>query len=205
MEIGDRELDNLVPCVSVQKYEASNGTEYFISMEAHKMSNIEWFDYHVFLFVSQIYWFCFGKRLYWDAPLHSYEALFGFLRLRIDPNPGGKEIPEIHGCGLIREVHVYGTSLGTGQQSVGSQHRGFGKRLIQVAEEITAQHGYKKTAVIAGIGTREYYKNKCGYAKGTHYMLKDISSYPVVQNFANRLFFFNLLVVAAFYILSRLG
>jgi ELP3 family radical SAM enzyme/protein acetyltransferase len=205
MEIGDRELGELSPQLIVRKYEASNGIEYFISFEAHKMSNIEWFDYHVFLFVSQLYWFLAGKRCYWDAPLENYEALFGFLRLRIDPNPGGKDIPEINGCGLIREVHVYGTSLGTGQQSVGSQHRGFGKRLIQVAEDITLQHGYTKTAVIAGIGTREYYKNKCGYTKGMHYMLKDIRRDPSFYHSANRLFFINLLVIAVFYMLSKLS
>jgi hypothetical protein len=48
---------------------------------------------------------------------------------------------------------------------------------MQVAEEIIASHGMNSSAVIAGVGTREYYKNKCGYElKGT-YMVKQLQRY----------------------------
>jgi histone acetyltransferase (RNA polymerase elongator complex component) len=120
-------------------------------------------------------WLFTGTKVYWPGNLDSYTALFGFLRLRIDPEPGGDFVPEIQGCGLIREVHVYGTSLGVGKDAMGSQHRGYGQLLVNQAEKICADHGLTKTAVIAGIGVREYYKNKCGYTKGQAYMLKNIS------------------------------
>ena len=38
-------------------------------------------------------------------------------------------------------------------------------------------NGFTKTAVIAGVGTREYYKNKCGYYLGDTYMLKNLQTY----------------------------
>ena len=42
------------------------------------------------------------------------------------------------------------------------QHVGFGRRLMEDAEDIAAAAGYSRLAVIAGIGTRNYYR-KLGY------------------------------------------
>ena len=69
---------------------------------------------------------------------------------------------------------MYGTSLGVGSGSDGSQHRGFGKFLMATAENIAKNAGWDKVAVIAGVGTREYYKNKCGYRLDGTYMVKDL-------------------------------
>jgi histone acetyltransferase (RNA polymerase elongator complex component) len=145
------------------------------------MNKIETAKYYAFLLYAAFYWFFTGIQLFWNGSTSTYEACFGFLRLRIDRKPGGDYNKEINGCGLIREVHVYGTSLTTGSGTKGSgtkgsQHRGFGQAMMKTAEAIILQHGLKKAAVIAGIGTREYYKNKCGYKKGTHYMLKNLKS-----------------------------
>ena len=171
MEIGDKEHDGLEPILVVRKYAASEGTEYHISVEAHKMSLLQ----------AIIYWllvawnWLIGGGGYWAGDLATYIGLYGFLRLRFDPAPGGDFIPEINGCALIREVHVYGTSVGVGAATPGgSQHRGFGKLLMKTAETIATQNGWKKIAVIAGIGTREYYKNKCGYRLEGTYMVKDL-------------------------------
>ena len=171
MEIGDKEHDGLEPILVVRKYAASEGTEYHISVEAHKMS----------LWQAIIYWllvawnWLIGGGGYWAGDLATYIGLYGFLRLRFDPAPGGDFIPEINGCALIREVHVYGTSVGVGATTPGgSQHRGFGKLLMKTAETIATRNGWKKIAVIAGIGTREYYKNKCGYRLEGTYMVKDL-------------------------------
>lgn len=173
-EIGDRELDDLNPKLVVRKYEASKGTEYHISVEAHTMSWHQTVNYCLFFVSAFLLWALTGKKSYWQGDMSSYAALFGFLRLRIDPEPGGDFVPEINGCGLIREVHVYGTSLGVGKNAVGSQHRGYGQLLVKTAEDICAAKGLKKMAVIAGVGTREYYQNKCGYSKGDAYMLKTL-------------------------------
>ena len=177
MEIGDKELDNLTPIIVVRKYIASEGIEYHLSVEAHDMSYYQKFMYYMYFAYAYIFWFITGKWTHWSGNLDSYTGLFGFLRLRFDPSPGGDFIPEINNCALIREVHVYGSSLGVGTDSFGSQHRGFGKLLVKTAEKISSMNGWKKTAVIAGVGTREYYKNKCGYTLGNTYMLKNIEPY----------------------------
>jgi len=96
--------------------------------------------------------------------------------LRIDPDPGLGLVEELVGSGLIREVHVYGmsTSVCTSNE-ISSQHKGVGQRLIAVAEEIIKSHGLNKSAVIAGIGAREYYKNKCGYELDKYYMTRKLT------------------------------
>ena len=177
MEIGDKELDNLEPILVVRRYVASEGYEYFISFEAHAMNIWQKASYYLWFCWAFIYWLFTGDRIYWSGDIASYSGLFGFCRLRFDDNPGSDIVPEINGCALIREVHVYGFSLGVGDDSVGSQHRGFGKLLVKTAEEISAMNGFRRSAVIAGVGTREYYKNKCGYTKGQTYMLKNLTEY----------------------------
>jgi len=75
---------------------------------------------------------------------------------------------------MIREVHVYGKSLSVNSKQKSSQHKGYGKYLVSIAELIAIDNNYKKMSVIAGIGTREYYKNKCGYHLEGSFMVKDI-------------------------------
>ena len=157
----------------VRKYDASEGIEYHISMEAYDDSLVDMLKYYIFLVYSMIIFLVYGKRIYWGGS-KNYCALFGFLRLRIDPNPGGDIIPEINNTALIREVHVYGNSLGVGSNAKSSQHKGYGKKMMNAAENIALQHNFKKMSVIAGIGSREYYKNKCGYYLSGTYMVKDI-------------------------------
>jgi len=177
MEIGDMELESHEPILVVRKSAASKGIEYHLSMEAHKMDRSQRFAYNVDRALNAAQWLFTGKWNYWAGNLKSYTGLYGFCRLRIDPNPGGTFLPVLHGCGLIREVHVYGFSLGVGTDAIGSQHRGYGKMLVAKAEELTALNGLLKTAVIAGVGTREYYKNKCGYHKAETYMKKELAPY----------------------------
>lgn len=97
------------------------------------------------------------------------DKLVALLRLRF---PGETFLPELSGCAIVREVHVYGKQIAVGGHLKGeNQHVGWGSRLMAKAEELAAEAGYKKMAVIAGIGTREYYK-KSGYALVGSYMLK---------------------------------
>uniref|UniRef100_A0A6C0D8V2 tRNA carboxymethyluridine synthase n=1 Tax=viral metagenome TaxID=1070528 RepID=A0A6C0D8V2_9ZZZZ len=177
-EIGDLEHDNHKPILAVRRYTASQGTEYHISIEAHTMDTYQKLIYYLILAWNFIRLFVSQKHSYWNGDLASYIGLYGFLRMRFDPAPGGKEdeifIPELQGCALIREVHVYGTSMGVGVEGSGSQHKGHGKWLMATAEQIALDAGYKKVAVIAGVGTREYYKNKCGYHLEGTYMVKYI-------------------------------
>lgn len=174
MEIGDKENETFEPIVVVRKYEASEGVEYHISVEAHVMDRFQRFWYMIMVFVNYLMYLITNKHHYWSGNMATYIGLYGFLRLRFDPNPGGDFIREINNCALIREVHVYGTALGVGVEGNGSQHRGYGKLLMSTAETIAKEHGWKKAAVIAGVGTREYYKNKCGYSLDGTYMVKEL-------------------------------
>jgi histone acetyltransferase (RNA polymerase elongator complex component) len=177
MEIGDKEHDNLKPITVLRQYKASDGIEYHISIEAHKMDFFQTLMYYLDMFANFLLLLFTCEHYYWAGNIDSYIGIYGFLRLRFDKDPGGDFIPEIKGCALIREVHVYGTSLGINLEhsdSSGSQHRGFGKLLVKTAEIIVKEAGYKKIAIIAGVGTREYYKNKCGYHLEGTYMVKDI-------------------------------
>jgi histone acetyltransferase (RNA polymerase elongator complex component) len=110
--------------------------------------------------------------------------LYSFLRLRLSSNSGktdtGKIIfPELIDCALIRELHTYGkvvpctknNHLYTDNKILLSQdnqvqHKGYGKELINIAEDIALNNNYKKIAVIAGVGVREYYR-KQGYIHDT--------------------------------------
>jgi len=98
----------------------------------------------------------------------------GFLRLSL---PDLDETPiteELAGAAIIREVHVYGQSLGIGKSISGkAQHLGLGKALIERAVAIATEAGYKKVAVISAIGTREYYRKR-GFADGKLYQIMEL-------------------------------
>lgn len=178
MEIGDEyhllESSSLV----VRSYVASEGLEYYISIESNIKTNIlskNWWIYAWFVIMYWIKLIFTGQKIWWAGNMNTYNGLIGFCRLRIDSNPGGGFIKELANCALIREVHVYGHSLGVGNSGASSQHLGFGQLLVNTAEEIAVQNGFTKTSVIAGVGTREYYKNKCGYYLEGTYMNKNLN------------------------------
>jgi len=162
----------------VRKYIASEGIEYHITYEIEKQY---WnWSYIVFCLTYCIYWI-FGQTIYYQGDREQYCGLFGFLRLRIDPCPGLDIVDELVGCGLIREVHVYGISTSVGNiNDSSSQHKGVGQLLVKTAEDIIRSHGLRKSAVIAGIGAREYYRNKCGYELGKYYMIKNLPFYKII-------------------------
>ena len=87
----------------------------------------------------------------------------GFVRLRLSRAAGAGIFPELESCALVRELHVYGVLIATDNKVKRSaQHVGFGKRMMLHAEKIAWRRGYRKMAVIAGVGTRNYYR-KIGY------------------------------------------
>jgi len=81
---------------------------------------------------------------------------------------------DLEGAALIREVHVYGQSLPVGaEQSGAAQHVGLGTRLIEAAAEIARSHGFDRLAVIAAVGTRNYYQKR-GFERGALYMVRNV-------------------------------
>jgi len=110
----------------------------------------------------------------------SYESknrdiLYAFVRLRIPNNATDVIFPELKNAGLIRELHTYGALQTVGKKSKAVQHKGLGKKLIAEAEKLIKKHGLKKSAVISGIGVRDYYR-KLGYKLEGTYMIKKLGN-----------------------------
>jgi elongator complex protein 3 len=123
--------------LSILKYKASGGDEYFIQAESKDRKTI-----------------------------------YGFCRLRlISHNAQRISHNVLDGAALIRELHVYGELVPVGKNKI-VQHAGLGKKLMSEAEKIARAAGYKKIAVIAGVGAREYYR-KLGYKLEESYMVKN--------------------------------
>jgi elongator complex protein 3 len=112
------------------------------------------------------------------------DQLAGYLRLSF-PDLSEKEgqyiyeqvnaeIPELSGCAIIREVHIYGQSLQFGTEKSGAaQHVGLGSNLIEKAVDLCKRKGIKQLAVIAAIGTRQYYLER-GFCGGELYMIRQV-------------------------------
>jgi elongator complex protein 3 len=84
------------------------------------------------------------------------------------------QLPILHECALIRELHVYSNLSNVGNNIEASyQHKGYGKRLIEEAERISKEQGYTKIAIISGTGVRNYYR-KLGYTLKDTYMYKEL-------------------------------
>ena len=85
----------------------------------------------------------------------------GFLRLSLPHQDQTPLTDELAGAAIIREIHVYGQSVGIGESQPGrAQHLGLGSQLIDEAVRLSQEAGYKKLAVISAIGTREYYRKR---------------------------------------------
>ena len=95
------------------------------------------------------------------------DLLVGFCRLRFPADPVRQELTD---AAVVRELHVYGGEAGIGTGEGEWQHKGYGRRLLRRAEEITADAGFDKLAVISGIGAREYYRQKLGYHQDGPYV-----------------------------------
>ena len=139
--------------VMIRKYKASQGIEYFISVESE-----------------------------------DNKAVYGFIRLRI-PSKSSRFAMiyrnTLENKGLIRELHVYGSLQRVHEKStknsIKSQHRGIGKRLLKEAERIAKyNHMCTGMAVISGIGVREYYE-KQGYVLQNHYMVKEFPLFAMYR------------------------
>ena len=104
----------------------------------------------------------------------SEDRIAGYLRLSL-PSQDAPDLhlPDLEKAALIREVHVYGQSLPLGVDKEGAaQHIGLGTLLLRRSEEIARAKGFSQLAVIAAIGTRQYYASR-GFRAGDLYMIKD--------------------------------
>lgn len=102
-----------------------------------------------------------GNEYFISAESKDMKTLYGFVRLRLD-DARDKVFTELNGAALIRELHVYSQLTNVGVKGNFVQHKGIGTKLMTKAEEISKREGYKKVAVIAGIGSQTFYE-KVGY------------------------------------------
>ena len=118
-----------------------------------------------------------GREFFISFEDFGQEILVGFLRLRFGNKSHRKEIGV--GSAIVRELHVYGQEVGIGKSVKRKarcgklQHLGYGKRLLEKAEEIALGAEKKKMVIISGIGVREYYK-KFRYSLEGRYMVKKL-------------------------------
>ncbi|MCK5107970.1 MAG: GNAT family N-acetyltransferase, partial [Nanoarchaeota archaeon] len=109
-----------------------------------------------------------NKEFFISMDSDSGKSILGFCRLRFPSTLLRKEITK--DSALIRELHVYGNATGIGKTG-NIQHKGFGKRLLQKAEQIAKKNKKDKMVIISGVGVRGYYR-KLGYKKQGPYMVK---------------------------------
>ncbi len=100
------------------------------------------------------------------------DTVAGFLRLRF---PSGVTEGSLPGP-VVRELKVVGRELPIGaapEPADAYQHRGFGRRLLALAEEIGRERGYDRLFVTSAVGTREYYRGR-GFERAGPYMAKPL-------------------------------
>ena len=100
------------------------------------------------------------------------DTVAGFLRLRF---PSGRTLGGLDGP-VVRELKVVGSEVPVGQESSRPneyQHRGFGRSLLEAAEEAARSEGYPRVYVTSAVGTREYYR-RLGYERVGPHMAKRV-------------------------------
>ena len=121
-----------------------------------------------------------GTEHFFSFESPDQKKVYAFLRLRFNDRPQNNIFPELKNAALVRELHVYGQMIPVGSLDKGlnknkrTQHRGFGSSLMLTAEELSQKNGYKKIAVISGIGVRNYYR-KLGYKLEGTYLTKKLA------------------------------
>jgi elongator complex protein 3 len=115
-----------------------------------------------------------GKEFYISVEDTANDSLIAYLRLRLP----SKDVyrPEIKAkpSALVRELHVYGSVVSVGDRDAKAwQHRGFGKSLLQEAEQIAQEEGAEQILVTSALGARDYFR-KLDYQPIGVYMGKNL-------------------------------
>jgi elongator complex protein 3 len=114
-----------------------------------------------------------GDEFFISAEDSGNDIIFGYCRLRFPSQSLKEQITK--NSAIIRELHIYSTSVAVGKVSDDSfQHRGIGRKLLNMAEEIAIKHDKNKILIISGVGVREYFR-KFGYEKEKTYMVKSLA------------------------------
>lgn len=112
-----------------------------------------------------------GREVFWSWDDPDTDTVAGYLRLRYPSNA-----PEALAEPVIRELKVLGSEVAIGERGgrpTDYQHRGFGTRLLAVAEAEARDAGFDHVVVTSAVGTREYYRRR-GYVRCGPYMAKPL-------------------------------
>jgi elongator complex protein 3 len=146
-------------------YQASNGTEIFLSFENENRTKL--FSLLRLRITNNGLKLITGQTGdYMESPLQyksNTKRANNYSPLR-----------NANTIGIIREIHTYGIQTAIGKIATSAQHTGLGKKLILEAEKIAkTEFGVKKIAAISGVGARAYWR-KNGYKLKNGYMVKAI-------------------------------
>lgn len=135
---------------SIEKFEASGGTEYFISAEVQRPNR------HLLLGFVRL-------------------RISKALEDSIIPELKGKTamIRELHVYGKVTEV-------GSKTDDKSAQHLGIGRKLLKIAEGIAEEHDMLDIAVISGIGVRDYYRKNGYKLQGTYMIKRLTKMYRMI-------------------------
>jgi ELP3 family radical SAM enzyme/protein acetyltransferase len=142
-------------------FESSDGCEIFLS---HKSCTCTFCWNYFFYIITSFILSLFGFNNIYFYGCGNENIIYSFLRLRFSsPNYDNCFAQSFRTKAKIRELHVYGQKTTTSEKhETHIQHHGLGKSLMHCAEKIAKQHKCDGMCVIAGVGTRNYYK-KLGY------------------------------------------
>ncbi len=145
-------VSSLRPELVVQSYEASGGTEHFLSIEDKEK----------------------------DVLLGFLRLRFPAKGLHEEITPRSAIVRELHVYGTAaalsgggNEGHAYEMSGLPDPEGTHVQHKGYGRQLMERAEGIAREAGKDKMLVISGVGVRGYYR-KLGYENEGPYMAKPL-------------------------------
>lgn len=151
-EVGHVRKENLISTQSlhaaklfVQEYRASDGQEFFLSLENKKRTAVLAF-----------------LRLYLPHP--TSDPIVKKIH---------ELLPETANAAFVRELHTYGFLVPIGKKGGAAQHQGLGTRLMHEAEKIATNRGFQQMTVISGVGVRGYYRH-LGYRRHGTYMVKSL-------------------------------
>ena len=115
-----------------------------------------------------------GTEHFISAEDNINDVLIGYLRLRFPSNRAHRQEIREKRASLIRELRVCGPVVPVGKHSrEAHQHKGYGKLLLEKAEEVSREHGCSKIVVTSALGTKKYYR-RLGYRYDGPYMSKSL-------------------------------
>jgi len=113
-----------------------------------------------------------GKEVFLSLEDRKNEVLIGFLRLRFPSQDS--ENGKLNRA-IVRELRIMGQEVPIGEREEDRyQHTGYGRKLLERAEEIARQAGVGNMIVTSGVGVRPYYR-KFGYERSGFYMEKELN------------------------------